>query len=63
MAIRTIVCNDFLSTFVDSINIFDCRLSGVIVSILKMSHLLVSVVHMCVYNSYFYAPKGTLGGI
>ena len=27
MAIKNSVCNDFLSTFVDSINIFDCRLS------------------------------------
>ena len=29
MAIKNSVFNDFLSTFVDSINIFDCRLSGV----------------------------------
>ena len=30
MAIESSVSNDFLSTFVDSINIFDCRLSSVI---------------------------------
>ena len=29
MAIESSVSNDFLSTFVDSINIFDCRLSRV----------------------------------
>ena len=29
MAIKIPVSNDFLSTFVGSINIFDCRLSGV----------------------------------
>ena len=29
MAIENSVSNDFLSTFIDSINIFDCRLSGV----------------------------------
>ena len=29
MAIENPVSNDFLSTFVDSINVFDCRLSGV----------------------------------
>ena len=30
MAIENSVSNDFLSTFVDSINVSDCRLSGVI---------------------------------
>ena len=30
MAIEKTVSNDFLSTFVDSINVFDCRLPGVI---------------------------------
>ena len=30
MAIKTSVSKDFLSTFVDSINVFDCSLSGVI---------------------------------
>ena len=29
MAIANSVSNDFLSTFVDSVNIFDCCLSGV----------------------------------
>ena len=29
MANENPVSNDFLSTFVDSINVFDCRLSGV----------------------------------
>ena len=29
MAIKNSVSNDFLFTFVDSINVFDCRLSGV----------------------------------
>ena len=29
MTIENSVFNDFCSTFVDSINIFDCRLSGV----------------------------------
>ena len=29
MAIENYVSNDFLSTFVDSINVFDCRISGV----------------------------------
>ena len=29
MAIKNSVSNDFLSTFVDSINVFDCRLPGV----------------------------------
>ena len=28
MAIENSVSNDFLSKFVDSINVFDCRLSG-----------------------------------
>ena len=31
MAIENSVSNDFLSMFVDSINIFDCGLSGVII--------------------------------
>ena len=35
MAIENPVSNDFLSTFVDSINFFDCRLSGV--KLLKIS--------------------------
>ena len=35
MAIENLVSNDFLSTFVDSINVFDCRLSGV--QLLKIS--------------------------
>ena len=30
MTIGNSVSNDFLSTFVDSINVFDCRLSGVV---------------------------------
>ena len=30
MAIENTVSNNFLSTFVDSINVFDCRLSGVV---------------------------------
>ena len=29
MAIKNSVSNDFLPTFVDSINVFDCHLSGV----------------------------------
>ena len=29
MSIKNSVSNDFLSTFVDSINIFDCHLTGV----------------------------------
>ena len=29
MAIENLVSNDFLSTFVDSIDVFDCPLSGV----------------------------------
>ena len=30
MAIENSVSNDFLSTFVDSTNVFDCRLPGVV---------------------------------
>ena len=30
MAIKNSVSNDFLSKFVDSMSVFDCRLSGVI---------------------------------
>ena len=30
MAIENFVSNDFWSTFLDSINVFDCRLPGVI---------------------------------
>ena len=30
MTIENSVSNDFLSTFVDSINVFDCRLPGVL---------------------------------
>ena len=30
LAIEISVSNDFLSTFVDSVNVFDCHLSGVI---------------------------------
>ena len=29
MAIKNSVSNDFLSTFINSINVFDCHLSGV----------------------------------
>ena len=30
MAIENTVSSDFLSTFVDSINVFDCHLTGVV---------------------------------
>ena len=32
MEIENYVSNDFLSAFVDSINVFDCRLPGVIMT-------------------------------
>ena len=32
MTIENSISNDFLSTFVDSIDVFDCRLPGVIVA-------------------------------
>ena len=35
MAIETSVSKDFLSIFVDSINIFDCCLSGVILTLIN----------------------------
>ena len=33
MAIKNFVSNDFWSTFVDSINILDCRLSDVCIAV------------------------------
>ena len=33
MAIKITVSSDFLSIFVDSINIFDCRLSSVVMEL------------------------------
>ena len=33
MAIENSVSNDFLSTFVESINIFDCRLPSVLMAV------------------------------
>ena len=39
MAIENSVSNEFLSMFVDSIYIFDCRLSGVIMSQSQYSNL------------------------
>ena len=38
MAIESSVSNDFLSTFIDSINVFDCRLSGAILLTPKREH-------------------------
>ena len=41
MAIENSVSNDFLSTFVDSIDVFDCHLPGVITMVkyvLKISN-------------------------
>ena len=38
MAIENSVSNDFLSSFVDSINVFDCRLPGVILFALIFLH-------------------------
>ena len=32
MAIENSVSNDFLSTFIDSINVFDCHLSSVVLT-------------------------------
>ena len=37
MAIKNSVSNGFLSSFVDSINVFDCRLSGVSMLTFKLS--------------------------
>ena len=37
MAIKNFVSNDFLSTFVDSINVFDCRLPGVSIFVEKLA--------------------------
>ena len=39
MAIEKSVSNEFLFTFVDSINVFDCRLPGVIMSQSQYSNL------------------------
>ena len=35
MTIENSVSIDFLSTFIDSIDVFDCHLSGVIISKMK----------------------------
>ena len=40
MAIKNTVSNDFLSMFVDSINVFDCRLSGVNTGLTEKSDVL-----------------------
>ena len=42
MAIENSVFNDFLSMFLDSINVFDCRLSGVS----QVLHSLLTNIHM-----------------
>ena len=34
MTIKNSVSYDFLSTFVDSIDVFDCRLPGVVIKII-----------------------------
>ena len=42
MAIEKSVSNDFLSTFVDSIDVFDCHLPGVMLAVPAGQKLLVS---------------------
>ena len=42
MAVKKIVSNDLLSTFVDSINVFDYRLSGVLLCSCNSTKWLVS---------------------
>ena len=49
MAIENSVSNDFLSTFVDSINIFNCRLSSVI-----------TLCYFSLADKWFYAAGGRL---
>ena len=41
MAIKNSVSNNFLSVFVDSINVFNYRLSGVDIRVKKLHKLLV----------------------
>ena len=45
MAIKNSVSNDVLSTFVDSINVFDCHLSGVHMGAVGSASL-VNLVHV-----------------
>ena len=48
MAIENSVSNDFLATFVDSINVFNCRLSGVCIAKLNLN------TEMGIHKSYSY---------
>ena len=45
MAIKNSVSNDFLSTLVDSIHVFDCRLPGVITGAYPYRHFKLNSQH------------------
>ena len=55
MAIKNSVSNDFLSMFVDSINVFHCHLSSVF-KVIPYRYLHIRAIDVLL--SRFYGPKG-----
>ena len=63
MAVENSVSNDFLSTFVDGIDVFDCRLPGCRITKSGSPHIQKAspVVYNCM--RVFHFPIGILGQV